>query len=62
MTRDLAEIEADFKKWPDATSALPTGEVNGFWVVEADTEEGHGVDGVALSGRVGEQARTCPRP
>ena len=47
MTRDLAEIEADWNKWPDANVGLPTGEVNGFFVVEADTEEGHGVDGIA---------------
>ena len=40
-TRDLAEIERDWNRWPDANVALPTDATNGFFVVEADTREGH---------------------
>jgi hypothetical protein len=47
MTSDPVEIESDFKQWMDAGVGLPTGEANGFFVVEADTIEGHNVDGLA---------------
>jgi predicted P-loop ATPase len=47
MTNDLDQIECDFKKWPKANVGLPTGTVNGFFVVDADTKEGHDVDGIA---------------
>jgi AAA domain/Bifunctional DNA primase/polymerase, N-terminal/Primase C terminal 2 (PriCT-2) len=46
-TRDPEEIKRDFKHWPKANLALPTGSENGFFVVEADTLEGHQVDGIA---------------
>ncbi len=46
-TKDPAQIRADFKRWPDAGIGLPTGADNGIFVVEADTMEGHGVDGIA---------------
>ena len=45
-TKDPRQISADFKRWPDAIG-VPTGADNGIVVVEADTIEGHGVDGVA---------------
>ena len=41
------EVERDFRRWPDAGVGIPTGEVNRIFVLEADTVEGHGVDGVA---------------
>jgi hypothetical protein len=47
MTRHPMEIERDFRRWPDAGVGIPTGKVNGIFVVEADTVEGHGVDGLA---------------
>jgi hypothetical protein len=47
MSRDPAEIEHDFWRWPKAGVGIPTGKVNGIFVVEADTVEGHGVDGLA---------------
>ena len=46
-TRDPMEIERDFKEWPEAGIGIPTGEVNRIFVLEADTVEGHGVDGLA---------------
>lgn len=46
MTKDLAEIAKDFKRWPKAVG-VPTGVINGIVVVEADTVEGHEVDGLA---------------
>jgi hypothetical protein len=46
-TADPNEIEQDHQRWPDANLGIPTGEQNKFWVVEADTAEGHQVDGIA---------------
>jgi hypothetical protein len=46
-TSDPEEIKRDFAQWPDANIGIPTGVANGFWVIEADTKEGHGVDGIA---------------
>ena len=46
-TTDAAEIRRDFKRWPDATVGIVTGAVSGVFVVEADTKEGHDVDGIA---------------
>jgi hypothetical protein len=45
MTRNAAEIRADFTRWPDAGIGIPTGAVNGIIVVETDTVAGHGIDG-----------------
>ena len=45
MTRDPAEIRADFARWPNARIGIPTGAVNGIVVVDVDTIEGHGSDG-----------------
>jgi hypothetical protein len=47
MTRHPMEIERDFRRWPEAGVGIPTGKVNSIFVVEADTVEGHGVDGLA---------------
>lgn len=43
----LEQIKRDFTKWPEAGIGVPTGAVNGFFVIEADTLKGHGVDGLA---------------
>jgi hypothetical protein len=47
MTKDPDEIRRDHQLWPDAGVGLPTGAVNNFIVIEADTLEGHDVDGIA---------------
>ncbi len=47
MTRDAAAIREDWTRWPEANVGIPTGAVNGFFVIEADTPVGHGVDGIA---------------
>ena len=46
-TRDAATVKEDWQRWPQAGIGLPTGHVSGFWVVEADTPQGHNVDGIA---------------
>lgn len=46
-TLDHAEIAADFTNWPDANVGIVTGPASGILVIEADTMDGHGVDGVA---------------
>jgi hypothetical protein len=47
QTKDADEIRRDFKKWPDANIGVVCGAVSGIFVVEADTKEGHDVDGIA---------------
>ena len=44
-TKDPRLISADFKRWPDAVG-VPTGAVNSIFVIEADTPQGHKVDGI----------------
>jgi hypothetical protein len=66
-TKDLKQIERDFKKWPDAAVCIPTGIENGFFVVEADTPEGHDVDGIAnlqklIDGREWPETRMARSP
>lgn len=46
-TTNPAEIAADWARWPDANVAIACGAASGFFVIEADTLEGHGVDGVS---------------
>jgi hypothetical protein len=46
-TTDPDEIRRDFRKWPNANVAIVTGAASGIFVIEADTVEGHGVDGLA---------------
>jgi hypothetical protein len=46
MTKDTEQIKRDFRQWPNAGVGIPTGKINGFFVVEADTKKGHGVDGI----------------
>lgn len=46
-TCDLNQIAADFRKWPDANVGIVTGPASGILVIEADTLDGHDVDGIA---------------
>jgi Protein of unknown function (DUF3987)/Bifunctional DNA primase/polymerase, N-terminal/Primase C terminal 2 (PriCT-2) len=61
-TTDADEIKRDFARWPEANIGIATGVESGFFVVEADTEEGHDVDGIAsmaaLEGKHGPLPRT----
>jgi putative DNA primase/helicase len=46
MTKDEDEIRRYWERWPDANVGIPTGSVNGFFVVETDTKKGgHSDDG-----------------
>jgi Bifunctional DNA primase/polymerase, N-terminal len=46
-TIDEKEIKRDFKRWSKANIGVVTGPDSKIFVVEADTVEGHGVDGIA---------------
>lgn len=46
-TTNAVQIERDFARWPNANIGIATGPLSGIWVVEADTPEGHDVDGIA---------------
>jgi hypothetical protein len=55
MTDDPAQLTKDFSdpRWKDECGiGLPTGIVNELFVVEADTKEGHDVDGLASLARL----------
>ena len=60
MSGDPMEIERDFRRWPDAGVGIPTGEVNRIFVLEVDTVEGHGVDGLAALRTL--EAKHAPLP
>jgi hypothetical protein len=63
MTKDPKEIRRDYARWPDAQIGLPTGAVNGIFVVEADTAQGHNVDGIAnLAQLEAEHGKLPPTP
>ena len=47
MTKDPDEIRRDFAKPGRSAVGIPTGAINSIFVVEADTPEGHDVDGLA---------------
>ena len=47
QTRDADEIRHDFRRWPDANVGVVCGAVSGIFVIEAETTEGHDVDGIA---------------
>ena len=59
-TSDPAEIERDWQRWPDANVGIATGPESGFFVVEADTKEGHDVDGIASLARLETQHGQMP--
>ncbi|MCO5131198.1 MAG: bifunctional DNA primase/polymerase [Xanthobacteraceae bacterium] len=46
-TRDPDIVRDDFTRWPQARIGLLTGPDNNCFVLDVDTEEGHGVDGFA---------------
>ena len=46
-TDDLDEIRANWLRWPNANVGIVTGVDSKVFVVEADTLEGHKVDGIA---------------
>ena len=46
-TRDSDEIKQDWQRWPNANIGVATGAESGIFVVEADTLEGHEIDGLA---------------
>ncbi len=39
-SKDLAAITAWWQPWPEANIGLPTGKINGFWVLDIDGEDG----------------------
>lgn len=45
-TTDADEIRRDFARRPEALLGIVTGPKSGFFVIEADTLDGHGVDGI----------------
>src|SRR5262245_52976049 len=59
-TADAAQIQRDWRRWPNANVGIPTGAINGFFVVELDTEEGHGVDGFASLAALEQQHGALP--
>jgi hypothetical protein len=46
-TKDPDQIRDDFDRWPEANIGIPTGKDNDIWVLDLDSKEGHGVDGIA---------------
>ena len=46
-TADPDEIRDDYARWPLANIGIPTGAENALWVLDVDTKEGHGIDGIA---------------
>jgi hypothetical protein len=46
-TTNAVQINRDFARWPNANIGVVTGPKSGIFVTEADTIEGHGVDGLA---------------
>ena len=45
-TTDPDQIRADFRRWRKANVGIVTGAASGIFVLDADTIEGHGVDGI----------------
>jgi putative DNA primase/helicase len=45
-TSDPDQIRADRRAFPHSNIGIPTGPENGFFVLDADTIAGHGVDGI----------------
>ena len=59
-TKDPDEIRRDFERWPDANVGVVTGAISGIFVVEADTKEGHDVDGIASLAALEEEHEPLP--
>ena len=47
QTTDPDTIRRYWNRWPAAAIGIATGKDSGVWVIEADTLEGHDVDGLA---------------
>jgi hypothetical protein len=45
-TTDLEQVRAWCKRWPKALIGVPMGRRTGIWVVDVDTAEAHGNDGL----------------
>jgi predicted transcriptional regulator len=60
-TTDAKQIERDFEKWPNANVGIVTGPKSGIWVVDADTLEGHDVDGIASLRELEAEYGTLPK-
>jgi len=45
-TTDAATIRDYWRRWPEALLCVASGAASGLFVIDADTIEGHGVDGV----------------
>jgi putative DNA primase/helicase len=45
-TTDVDQIKQDWAKWPNANVGIVTGPESGIWVLDADTLDAHGADGV----------------
>ena len=59
-TTDTEEIARDWQRWPDANVGVVTGPKSGLLVIEADTEEGHGIDGIGNMAALLEQHGPLP--
>jgi hypothetical protein len=46
-TVNLEEIKRDWAKWPNSNIGIATGKESAVFVIETDTVDGHGVDGLA---------------
>ena len=42
-TNNVNQINEWWTKWPNAAIGMPTGAVNGFWVVDCDVKNGNGI-------------------
>jgi hypothetical protein len=60
MTTDPEQVKRDFAKWPNAGIGVPTGAINGIFVIEADTPKGHKVDGIAALAQLEAEHGTLP--
>lgn len=58
-TTDAAEIMRDFRRWPDAIGIV-TGPKSKIFVIDADTPEGHDVDGIASLRKLEAEHGTLP--
>jgi hypothetical protein len=64
MSKDPEQLERNFNKtrWRlKAGIGIPTGKVNGIWVLEADTAKGHSVDGIASLQQLEQQYGRLPK-
>src|SRR6516164_2072095 len=60
-SRNPAKIERIFRRYPNANIGIPIAAENGFWVLDADTPKGHGVDGIASLRTLEQQHGRLPK-